>query len=108
MHLAGIVLDLKSRIWHFSGEPKRGFRLHLEHTSQVQRSICSADFLKKDEGVMLNEVDRVKLAELLKANDDIFRQGERSLPMPNTELTPVTTLLLLCLHTALLRQRKEY
>lgn len=68
---AGVVIDFKKEIWHFSSNNRVQFKLLFEPTSRCA-SIASTNILRDDEGSHLLAPERQALSELLVKHEHIF------------------------------------
>ncbi|KAJ8968749.1 hypothetical protein NQ317_012697 [Molorchus minor] len=82
---AQVILNLGENSWNFSDSPESKFPLNYESPLPCNKPVefASLENLRPEEGTMLDEIQKKKLATLLEENEDIFQPGESRLRKRN-------------------------
>ncbi|KAJ8952036.1 hypothetical protein NQ317_010588 [Molorchus minor] len=79
---AQVILNLGENSWNFSDSPESKFPLNYELPLPCNKPVefASLENLRPEEGTMLDEIQKKKLATLLEENEDIFQPGGEPTP----------------------------
>ncbi|KAJ8980343.1 hypothetical protein NQ317_019230 [Molorchus minor] len=79
---AQVILNLGENSWKFSDSPESKFPLNYELPLPCNKPVefASLENLRPEEGTMLDEIQKKKLATLLEENEDIFQPGGEPTP----------------------------
>ncbi|GFT19385.1 hypothetical protein TNCV_2533141 [Trichonephila clavipes] len=86
LNAAGIVLDVQGGKWHFSGNPRKQYKLFKKTLEDIT---LSAFKLRKDEGKNLSPEQARKSIYSWTEMKDVFNQGESTRLSLSTVLTRV-------------------